>query len=103
MLIYKATNVFPATIRDVVLKYLEPLLTGYVQVIKDYPQQVRFDDPIPVDIKVRETSLDPGKLKREIEDKARDMLTVRITANLVEPGTIQRTQYKTPLVRLCRK
>jgi phenylacetate-coenzyme A ligase PaaK-like adenylate-forming protein len=103
MLIYKAMNVFPSAIRDVVLKHFEPLITGYVQVVKDHPQQVRFDDPIPVDIEVREAPADPGKLTREIENKVRDILTIRITANLVKPGAIERTQYKTPLVRVGKK
>ena len=103
MLIYKAMNVFPSAIRDVVLKHFEPLLTGYVQVVKDYPQQVRFDDPIPVDIEVHASTLDREKLKRNIEDKVREMLTIRIHANIVEPGTIERTQYKTPLVRVRKK
>ena len=103
MLIYKAMNVFPSAIRDVVLKHFEPLLTGYVQIVKDYAQQVRFDDPIPVDIEVREAPADPGKLSREIENKVRDILTIRITADLVEPGAIERTQYKTPLVRVRKK
>jgi phenylacetate-coenzyme A ligase PaaK-like adenylate-forming protein len=79
------------------------LLTGYVQIVKDYAQQVRFDDPIPVDIEVREAPADPGKLSREIENKVRDILTIRITADLVEPGAIERTQYKTPLVRVRKK
>lgn len=103
MIIYKAMNVFPSAIRDVVLKYFEPSLTGYVQVVKDYAEQVRFDDPIPVDIEVRELLPEPTKLKKEIETKVREMLTIRIEANLVQPGTIERTQYKTPLVRVRKK
>jgi phenylacetate-coenzyme A ligase PaaK-like adenylate-forming protein len=103
MLIYKAMNVFPSAIRDVVLRHFEPFTTGYVQVVKDTAQQVRFDDPIPVDIEANESSLDPQTLKRDIENKVRDLLTIRINANLVKPGTISRTVYKTPLVRVRQK
>lgn len=100
MLIYKAMNVFPSAIRDVILKHFEPFTTGYVQIVKDTAQQVRFDDPIPVDVEIHDTSVDKQKLQKEIENKVRDLLTIRITATLVEPGSLGRTVYKTPLVRV---
>ncbi len=103
MLIYKAMNVFPSAIRDVILRHFEPSITGYVQVVKDTARQVRFDDPIPVDIEANEPVEDAQKLKRDIENKVRDLLTIRINANLVKPGTIARTVYKTPLVRVRQK
>ena len=100
MLIYKAMNVFPSAIRDVVLNHFGPHVTGYVQVVKDHAAQVRFDSPIPVDIEVKLTEVNPERLKKEIEDKIRDILTVRAAVNLVPPETIERTVYKTPLVRV---
>lgn len=100
MLIYKAMNVFPSAIRDVIMKYFEPALTGYMQVVKDMPGQVRFDDAIPVDVELKPDAGDPKKLKRDIENRVRDLLTVRIDVTFVEPGTLQRTQYKTPLIRV---
>ncbi|MCX5803804.1 MAG: phenylacetate--CoA ligase family protein [Proteobacteria bacterium] len=103
MLIYKAMNVFPSAIRDVVVKHFELQLTGYIQVVKDFAGQVRFDSPIPVDIEVESSEHDPKKLKWDIEDKVRELLTVRIEANLVPSGTIERTAYKTPLVRVKKK
>ncbi len=99
MLIYKAMNVFPSAIRDVVVKGFEQFLTGYIQVVKDYAGQVRFDSPIPVDIEVLPSVQDTGKLKKDIENKVREMLVVKIEANLVPPETIKRTVYKTPLIR----
>jgi phenylacetate-coenzyme A ligase PaaK-like adenylate-forming protein len=100
MLIYKAMNVFPSAIRDVVVRWFDNELSGYIQVVKDYAAQVRFDDPIPVDIEVLPSVQDPSKLKRAIENKVREVLTVRIQVNLVPPETIERTPYKTPLVRV---
>lgn len=100
MLIYKAMNVFPSAIRDVILKHFEPFTTGYVQVVKEVAHQVRFDDPIPVDVEIKVSDIDPQKLKREIENKVRELLTIRINATLVAPGSIERTVYKTPLVRV---
>ena len=100
MLIYKAMNVFPSAIRDVILKHFEPFTTGYVQIVKDTAEQVRFDDPIPVDVEIDKSSVDTQKLKKDIENKVRELLTIRINATLVEPGSIGRTVYKTPLVRV---
>jgi len=103
MLIYKAMNVFPSAIRDVVVKGFEEHLTGYIQVVKDNALQVRFDDPIPVDIEVLPSVQDTKKLKRDIENKVRELLVVKIDANLVPPESIERTAYKTPLVRVRKK
>ena len=100
MLIYKAMNVFPSAIRDVVVTGFGEHLTGYIQVVKDTATQVRFDDAIPVDIEVLPSVQDMKKLKRDIENKVRELLVVRIEANLVPPETIERTPYKTPLVRV---
>lgn len=103
MLIYKAMNVFPSAIRDVVVRWFENDVTGYLQVVKDEVDQVRFDSAIPVDIEVEPGVKDRMKLKREIENKVREMLVVKIDANLVPPETIERTPYKTPLTRVRKK
>jgi phenylacetate-coenzyme A ligase PaaK-like adenylate-forming protein len=100
MMIYKAMNVFPSAIRDVVVTGFKDSLTGYIQVVKDSASQVRFDNPIPVDIEVLPSVQDKARLKRDIENKIREILVVKIEANLVPPETIQRTVYKTPLVRV---
>ena len=68
--------------------------------IKESPEQVRFDSPIPVEVEVKSGVSAPERLKRDIEDKVRELLTVKIEVNLVAPGTIERTQYKTPLIRI---
>ena len=100
MLIYKAMNVFPSAIRDVIVNGFEHFLTGYIQVVKDTENQVRFDNPIPVDIEALPSVQDKAKLKHDIETRVRDILVVKINANLVPPETIKRTAYKTPLVRI---
>ncbi|MFH0957380.1 MAG: phenylacetate--CoA ligase family protein [Pseudomonadota bacterium] len=101
MMIYKAMNVFPSAIRDIIVRNFESFTTGYVQVVKDKAEQVRFDDPIPVDVEADRSSVDAQKLKRDIENKVRELLTIRINVTLVEPGAIGKTVvYKTPLVRV---
>ena len=100
MLIYKAMNVFPSAIRDVILQHFEPVSTGYVQIVKDSARQVKFDNPIPVDVEIQDSEVDHIKLKNEIENKVRELLTIRVNVTLVEPGSLGRTVYKTPLTRV---
>lgn len=100
MLIYKAMNVFPSAIRDVILQHFEPVSTGYVQIVKDSARQVKFDNPIPVDVEIQDLEVDHIKLKNEIENKVRELLTIRVNVTLVEPGSLGRTVYKTPLTRV---
>lgn len=100
LLIFKAMNVYPSAIRDVVLKHFEEHLTGQMQVVKDRPEQVRFDNAIPVDIETTLPENEQANLKKQIEKAVRDTLNIRIDANLVPPNTVQRTQYKSPLIRV---
>ncbi len=100
LLIFKAMNVYPSAIRDVVLKHFEQFLTGQMQVVKDSAEQVRFDSAIPVDIEVNPAEYDLADLKKKIEKVVRDTLNIRIKAELVPANTIQRTQYKSPLIRI---
>ena len=104
MLIYKAMNVFPSAIRDIVLSGFSDVVEPYMRIWKDRADQVRFDEPIPLEIEVR-----PGvdasrlpKIGRDIEAELRNRLQVRIRASLVEPGTIPRSAYKTALVHVRR-
>lgn len=102
MLIYKGMNVFPTAIRDVALSAVGDSVEPYVRIWKDRPDQVRFDDAIPVDIEAAE-GLDeqryPG-LARRIEAELRGRLQVRAAVSVVAPGTLPRSAYKTPLVHV---
>lgn len=100
MLIYKGMNVFPSAIRDVIQNNFQSSTNGYLQVVKDKTSQVSFDDPIPVDVEVLSLEQDLPKLKREMGNKVRDALNVRVDINLIAPGTLKRSDYKTPLVRV---
>lgn len=100
MLIYKGMNVFPSAIRDVVISNFASYLTGCLQVVKDSPGQVVFESPIPLDVEVKSFDEVTPTLKQDIEEKIRDLLTVRAEVNLVAPNTLERTQYKTSLTRV---
>jgi phenylacetate-CoA ligase/benzoylacetate-CoA ligase len=104
MLIYKAMNVFPSAIRDIVLSGFSDVVEPYMRIWKDRADQVRFDEPIPLEIEVR-PGVDASRLPKigqDIEAELRNRLQVRIRARLVEPGTIPRSAYKTALVHVRR-
>jgi phenylacetate-coenzyme A ligase PaaK-like adenylate-forming protein len=102
MLIYKGMNVFPTAIRDVALSAVGDAVEPYVRIWKDRPDQVRFDDAIPVDIEAAE-GLETDRyagLARRIEAELRGRLQVRAVVSVVAPGTLPRGAYKTPLVHV---
>jgi phenylacetate-CoA ligase/benzoylacetate-CoA ligase len=102
MLIYKAMNVFPSAIRDVVLDRFPGSVEPYLRIWKDDPRQVRFDDPIAVDVEAsRELPAERYRdVAASIERELRARLQVQTTVTLLEPGALPRTAYKTPLVHV---
>jgi phenylacetate-coenzyme A ligase PaaK-like adenylate-forming protein len=102
MLIYKAMNVFPSAIRDVVLGRFPGSVEPYLRIWKDDPRQVRFDDPIAVHVEAsRELPAERyPEVAAGIERELRVRLQVQTTVTLLEPGALPRTAYKTPLVHV---
>lgn len=102
MLIYKAMNVFPSAIRDVVVDRFADVTEPYVRVWKDHPDQVRFDTPIPIEVEATH-DLARGhydEVARRIEHEVRQRLQVRVDATVVAPGSLPRSAYKTALVHV---
>jgi len=99
MLIYKAMNVFPSAIRDVVLKGFGDLVEPYLRIWKESAEQVRFDGPIPVEVEARAgVAGDRFEAVAELIGKAvREELQVRVDLSLVPAGPLPRSAYKTPL------
>jgi len=102
MLIYKAMNVFPSAIRDVVLQRFPGAVEPYLRIWKDHADQVRYDSPIPVDVEAA-----PGlpadrypEVARAIEGELRVRLQIRADVTILDPGTLPRTTYKTPLLHV---
>ena len=102
MLIYKGMNVFPAAIRDVALSAAGNAVEPYLRVWKERPEQVRFDDPIPVEVEATEhlPADQYDVVAAHIETELRKRLQVRTAVCLVAPGTLPRSAYKTPLVHV---
>jgi phenylacetate-CoA ligase/benzoylacetate-CoA ligase len=102
MLIYKAMNVFPSAIRDVVVRGFPGVIEPYLRIWKDHADQVRYDTPIPVDVEAA-----PGlpadrypEVARVIERELRVRLQIRADVTILDPGTLPRTTYKTPLLHV---
>ena len=100
MLIYKGMNVFPTAIRDLITRQFAGRVEPILRILKDHKEQVRFDDPLPVEIEVAEAvaAADYARLAREIESLVRSQLQVRITATLMAPGSLPRGVYKNSLI-----
>ncbi|MFI8221250.1 phenylacetate--CoA ligase family protein [Streptomyces sp. NPDC085932] len=96
MLIYKAMNVFPTAIRDVVLDVAADLVSPRMRVRKSHRNQVRFDSPIPLE--VESAAVDGSDVKRRIEQAVRDRLQVRVDVEVLPVGTIPVSAYKNSLV-----
>jgi phenylacetate-CoA ligase/benzoylacetate-CoA ligase len=100
MLIYKGMNLFPSALRDLVGTQFAGRATPLLRIWKDRADQVRFDDPIPVEIESEALLDEPSAraLAREIEDLTRARLQVRVAVTLVAPGSLPRSMYKQSLV-----
>jgi phenylacetate-coenzyme A ligase PaaK-like adenylate-forming protein len=99
MLIYKAMNVYPSAIRDIALHVGGNAVTGSMRIRKDAATQVRFDDPIPLEIEVL-ASIADGERKRVVDDIAeavRQQLRIRVQPEILDPGTIPLGAYKNAL------
>ncbi|WP_460776445.1 phenylacetate--CoA ligase family protein [Microbacterium sp. GXF7504] len=100
MLIYKAMNVYPSAIREVVLDVGAPTFSGRMRVRKDTASQVRFDDPIPVEVEIA-AGEDQARVARVIadtEEEVRQRLRVRVAIEPLAEGTIPISAYKNALV-----
>ena len=100
MLIYKGMNVFPTSIRDLISERFAGQVEPMLRIWKERKDQVRFDDPIPVDIEAS-----PGlsksafaSLARHIEQEVRNQLQVRISVTLLDSGSLPRSVYKNSLL-----
>jgi phenylacetate-CoA ligase/benzoylacetate-CoA ligase len=96
MLIYKGMNVFPTAIRDLVVERFAGRIEPMLRLWKTRRDQVRFDQPIEVDVEASAPLDDAarGALALEIEDLVRSQLQVRIAVTVLERGGLPRGVYK---------
>jgi phenylacetate-CoA ligase len=97
MLIVRGVNVFPSAIREVVSAFL-PRVSGNILVTPAVPG-ARQDPPLPVAVELAAGDEgDPG-LAGAIAERVRAALVVQARIELVPWGSLQRSEYKSALVR----
>ena len=100
MLIYKGMNVFPTALRDLIASRFAGQVEPTLRVWKESKEQVRFDDPIPLDLEAAE-ALAPEQfagLAAEIEAQVRARMQVRVQVNVLAHGSLPRSAYKNSLL-----
>jgi phenylacetate-CoA ligase len=97
MLIVRGVNVFPSAIREVVSAFL-PRVSGNILVTPAVPGP-RQDPPLPVAVELAAGAAgDPG-LAGAIAERVRAALVVQARIELVPWGSLERSEYKSALVR----
>jgi phenylacetate-CoA ligase len=96
MLIVRGVNVFPSAVREVVSAFA-PDVSGHI-LVKPRAPGVKQEPPLPVAVELaREATVDAA-LAEAIRDRLRDVLVVQTRVELVEWGSLQRSEYKSKLV-----
>jgi phenylacetate-CoA ligase len=96
MLIVRGVNVFPSAVRDVVAAFA-PRVSGNI-LVRPQAAGVKQEPPLPLSVELsRDTPPDPA-LADAIRDRLRAVLVVQTRVELVDWGTLQRSEYKSRLV-----
>jgi phenylacetate-CoA ligase len=97
MLIVRGVNVFPSAVREVVGAFA-PAVSGHIEV-RPGSAGVKQDPPLPVAVELaRESAAEPS-LAHSISERIRAVLLVQAHVELVPFGTLERSEYKSRLVR----
>jgi phenylacetate-coenzyme A ligase PaaK-like adenylate-forming protein len=100
MLIYKGMNVFPTAVRDLVLNGFSEQVEPMIRIWKDYKEQVRFDEPLAVDVEARSDFAwsQAALLAADIEQAVRAQLQIRISVTVLHAGELPRSVYKNSIL-----
>jgi phenylacetate-CoA ligase len=96
MLVVRGVNVFPSAVREVVSAFA-PVVSGHILVRPGSPG-VKQQPPLPVTVELARSATADPQLAEAIRDRLRDVLVVQTRVELVEWGTLQRSEYKSKLV-----
>jgi phenylacetate-CoA ligase len=97
MLIVRAVNVFPSAVREVVGEFA-PRISGNV-LIKPRSSGVKQEPPLPVIVELARDQTPDVALAEQIRDRLRSALVVQTSVELVSWGSLERSEYKSRLVR----
>jgi phenylacetate-CoA ligase len=95
MLIVRGVNVFPSAIREVVGAF--PETSGHI-LVKPQAAGVKQEPPLPVAVELAREATGDGALADAIRDRLREVLVVQTRVELVEWGSLRRSEYKAKLV-----
>jgi phenylacetate-CoA ligase len=96
MLIVRGVNVFPSAVREVVSAFA-PDVTGRILVKPEAPG-ARQDPPLPVSVELAQGVGADAPLAEAIRERLREVLVVQTRVELVEWGSLARSDYKSNLV-----
>jgi len=95
MLIVRGVNVFPSAVREVVNEFA-PAVAGVI-VIRPRAKGVRQEPPLPVGVEIAANG-DVEGLADRIRARLREKLLVATEVELLPPGSLPRSEYKSKLV-----
>ncbi len=95
MLIVRGVNVFPSAVREVVNEFV-PSVSGVIM-IRPRARGVRQEPPLPVSVELA-PGADAEGLAERIRTRLRDKLVVTTEIELMPPGSLPRSEYKSRLV-----
>lgn len=100
MLIYKGMNVFPTALRDLAAARFSGQVEPVARIWKGSRTQVRFDDPIAMDVEAAAGLPEAryAEVARAIEAEVRSQLQVRVQVTVMPPGAIPQSAYKNSLL-----
>ena len=97
MLIVRGVNVFPSAVREVVNEFA-PEVSGHI-LVRPHTPGVKQDPPLPVSVELAPGAEGSDKLAAAIMTRLREALVVRTEIELVPWGSLDRSEYKSRLVK----
>lgn len=96
LLIVRGVNVFPTAVREVVGEFGDRV-SGVIS-IRPRAKGVKQSPPLPIRVELAEGGADDRELADKIRERIRDKLVVTTDIELVQWGTLPRSDYKSKLV-----
>jgi phenylacetate-CoA ligase len=98
MLIVRGVNVFPSAVREVVSAFA-PQVSGHI-LVRPEASGVKQEPPLPVSVELAPGAPADAALAEAIGARLREVLVVQARVDLVPPGTLGRSEYKSKLVEV---
>jgi phenylacetate-CoA ligase len=97
MLIVRGVNVFPSAVREVVSGFA-PDVSGHI-LVEPRVAGVKQEPPLPVSVELTRDRRADAALAEAIRERLRSVLVVQTQVELVPWGSLQRSEYKSKLVK----